>query len=213
MYASPPRRAERFLWRSQCEVYVSGRRQVGVIINISKTGLFVQTATTAAHRGAVVLLNIPASENRSAFLLETLVARRQFGRAGLGGGWTSGIGLQLVTSSPQFEAILQNHAALHQVDSEKCSDPIVQDSDKAQARNVVMVAEPTVPTDFLKSNAVAMPTASQAASLFRVRVMLQGTTRSRMLTVSGTSADEARAKALAQIHQDWRVVEVAPRCS
>lgn len=215
MYASPPRRAERFLWRTQCEFYVSGRRQVGVITNISRTGIFLQTATTAAHRGALVLLRIPASEMHSAFLVEAQVARRQFARVGLGGGWTNGLGLQLATVSPQLEMILQHCEDSRQNDSKQSHSSVVQKPAKDRVEDVKEAGTLESPADPVAiSEPQPIPTLTTVpTSLFRVRVMLQGTTRSRMLTVRGVSADEARAKALAQVHQNWKVIEVAPRCS
>lgn len=193
MYASPSKRAERFPWRSQCEFAINGRRQVGVVINISKTGLFVQAATAQAHRGSLVTLTIQASEKHPAIVLQACVARKQLGSAGLAGGGASGLGLQIVESSAPFEAVLQHCAALRHGDSIPCN-PYDVPYTAPSAEDVLGVA-------------------SAHASLFRVRVMLRGTTRSRMLTVRSASADEARQKARAQVHDDWKIIEVSPRCS
>jgi len=69
------RRSDRIKRRVTCELLVDGRRYRGIVLDLSETGVFVQTEATPTP-GAPLRLRFHAADG-TAFEVEASVARRQ----------------------------------------------------------------------------------------------------------------------------------------
>jgi hypothetical protein len=68
------KRAKRVKRRITCELVIDGKRQSGIVLDLSATGLFVQTAVTSPV-GKEVEVHLAATRSTPALTLRTRVAR------------------------------------------------------------------------------------------------------------------------------------------
>ncbi len=98
-------RQVRFPRRSVCEFMIRGERHQGVVLNLSRSGVFVETPVLASVGSPVSLRILDYSRGFSAFL-QTKVARTV--DADSSEPLKPGLGLEIVRTSSDFENLLED---------------------------------------------------------------------------------------------------------
>jgi len=165
-----------------CELFVDGRFRRGIVLDLSETGLFVQTATPPAP-GAVLEVRLLAGSERRQIPLRARVARQRRVDPRLARIEPNGVGLEILDAPPGFRELLQER------------------SDRSPAAGAATPSPGTAGRE---------PREERPRPSFRVRVKQSHGARSRMLTVAAPAEADARAAALDEVGEGWEVVEVSP---
>jgi len=166
--------------RIPCELSFGGDRHSGIVLNVSRGGLYVQTSVGPSPGERVEIDLTPAASSDPAVNLSaTVVWKRVVSRRLLSGGH-GGVGLRITEAEPAFYDFLGEllPGALDATEVEP--DP-----------------------------AVAAATADTAPR-YRVRVRERGRPRSKTLLVCGDSEQEAGERALFEAGEGWTVLEIEP---
>jgi hypothetical protein len=187
------RRAERIKRRVTCELLLDGRSYRGIVLDLSATGVFVQTEATPAP-GARLRLRFHTPDRRE-FEVDVSVARRQVVPAQLASVVRGGLGLR-VERPPEayFQLIGMEGVTEERAHGPGMATQIVQNQPAASAKAPAAEAPKPAP-------APALPE-------YRVRVKQTDGPRSRTLKLGATSPDDARKRALAELGRGWEVLSV-----
>lgn len=102
---SEDRVAKRHKWRLACEVVCDGRSQRALVIDLSQTGVFVQTGTRLPH-GAQVDVRLMLTDATEPILIRAIVARNKQVPPQLTSVARGGVGLKIVDApSAYYETI------------------------------------------------------------------------------------------------------------
>lgn len=212
------RRSVRIKRRTTCELAVDGRRYRGIVLDLSETGLFVQTEATPTP-GAPLQLRFHAGDG-SSFEVEASVARRQVAPPQLAGVVRGGLGLRVHTPPPAyFELLGQDETqaanrseARAAAAARRAASPGPAVGAAAPSSPGRPVARTTVRSGMRPAPAPAPPAPPPApvGDPFRVRVKQCTGPRSRTLEVRARSAEEAAKRALADLGRGWEVLRVEP---
>jgi len=167
--------------RIPCELSFGGDRHSGIVLNVSRGGLYVQTSVGPSPGDRVEIDLAPPSAPKSAMNLRaTVVWKRVVSRRLLSGGH-GGIGLQIEQADASYYDFVGT---------------LLPDQTIAQPA----AAAPT-------SAAPQKPEAAPAPR-YRVRVRELGRPRSKTLLVAGESEQQAGERALFEAGEGWTVLEV-----
>lgn len=171
------RTAKRTRRRMACRLVVGSQRFSGVVLDLSSSGIFVQTTAKPDPREAVTVeLNVPG--RRDPIRLETEVARLFVVPAQLITVAQGGVGLRIRNAPEAFFELLGQL----QLDGQEASrEPI-------GSGHTAGVAE-------------------EASCRYRVRMTQLGRARTRTLQVFARSAEEAAQLACAETGEGWKVLE------
>jgi len=174
------RRGKRVKRRITCELVIDGKRQAGIVLDVSASGLFVQTAVSAAV-GKEVEVHLAATRSSPELTIRARVARGlrvpQQLLAAAGGG----LGLRVLDPPPEFAQLAGDDEA----------EPAPGPSPPAAA-----APQP--------KSSKHIPVQRS----FRVRLQATGSTRSRLVTVQCPDAKTARSEACKVVGPGWDAVEV-----
>jgi hypothetical protein len=166
--------------RIPCDLTIRGRRHMGMVLDVSPTGLFIQTnAKTAPGDRMQMELSLPGEQQR--LVLEIEVARRKAVPAQLLAAAKGGIGVRIVDAPESYYRFL---------------------SDVSGA----IVPVPGAPSREAGAGAGAGPEGSD----WSVRVSQTSGPRSRRILVRCGSEEEARRRALDEVGTGWKVLQVEP---
>ena len=195
------RRSARIKRRVTCEFEVDGRRYRGIVLDLSESGLFVQTEATPGP-GARLRLRFHASGDGEAFEVDGSVARRQAAPPQLAQVGRGGLGLRVHAPPPAYFELLGKSA---------------EEAAQAGARAAIS-ARGIAPgsAGSAGSKAGTKPTAAKQAAPpepppgepFRVRIKQSDGPRSRTLAVTARTPEDAAKKALADAGRGWEVLRV-----
>jgi hypothetical protein len=213
------RRSVRIKRRTTCELAVDGRRYRGIVLDLSETGLFVQTEATPTP-GAPLQLRFHAGDGTS-FEVEASVARRQVAPPQLAGVVRGGLGLRVHTPPPAyFELLGQDEAqATHRSEARAAAAARRAASPPPAAGTAAPAAQRSVARTTVRSvmrqappapapAAVPAPPAAPVGDPFRVRVKQCDGPRSRTVEVRASTAEDAAKRALADLGRGWEVLRV-----
>lgn len=172
--------AKRVRRRMPCEIKAEGRQQRAIVIDFSRTGLFVQTSARLSP-GTPVELWIQFEDQREPILLRASVARQKAVPSNLTSVAQGGIGLRILDAPPSFYALLGEAPPLPRP-AKKAADVVPGHTGPGRA------AEPP-----------ALPR-------FRVRIKQSDGPRSRILDIVAETAERACASALAQAGAGWEAL-------
>ncbi len=175
------RAAKRFRRRMACELIADGRPQRAIVLDVSSTGMFVQTSTRLVP-GTPVDLQLRFEANDEPIAIRARVVRHRAVPANLTSIAQGGIGLRIVDAPPSFYERLRG-----------------QDDDAATERN------PAGPVARRPA-----PAPAPSGPRFRVRVKQTDGPRSRIVDVAAETADAARAMALAELGSGWEALGADP---
>ncbi len=170
----------RFKKRVPCELIVSGSRHPGIVLNLSRSGLFVQTAV-AARRGDVVAVDLNARTGKAAIGLDATVMWNRKVAAQLRGVRHGGVGLQIRSANESYYNLLA----------------AVEDGEGTLWRAAASEANAAAPRD------------ETPLCGYRVRVKMFGAPRSKTLFFSCADEAEARQRAATVAGRDWEILEVS----
>jgi hypothetical protein len=202
------RAATRTKKRLTCALVIDGSRVSGIVLDLSASGLFVQTSANPPPGAELGLeLEIPGEAGRS--ILAVRVARKKVVPPRLKSVVQGGLGLQ-IERAPEayfgYVAQLQSgevepaspaaEAAAAPTAQAKPADPRAARRDAA-ARLRARARRAAAPR----------PPAAAKQQRFRVRVsQIQGS-RSRSVEVLAGSEEEARCEAMASVGEGWKILD------
>jgi Tfp pilus assembly protein PilZ len=170
--------AKRHKWRLPCEIVSDGRSQRAIVIDLSESGLFVQTSTRLPP-GAEVEVRVRLAESAETVQLRAQVARNK-------------------QVPPQLTSVAHGGVGLKILDAPLAYYEQVDALDAAgDGKRPATAAAPAV-----------APAPAEPKSRFRVRVKQSDGPRSRSLEILADSADEARSRALSDTGAGWEAVTV-----
>ncbi len=186
------RGAKRARRRLACRLVVGRQRFSGVILDLSASGIFVQT-NAKPRPGEPVSLELSLPDQRAPLRLEAQVARLKVVPPRLVAVAQGGLGLR-ITNAPEgyftfLTAILPDLAAGAETDEEAAATLACEAAGPAPASK----AEP-----------------ARATRRYRVRVSQLGGARSRTLHVEARSAEEAAELAFETTGDGWKLLEAVP---
>ena len=179
----------RFRKRIPCRLQLGESSYAGVMLNFSRTGLFVQTSATPSP-GDTVELRMQGGMQLEA---EAIWQRRvppQLRSVSEGG-----VGLRIRNAPETYYAMLAEAAGVTGVTAQPASVP------PAAAR--AARSAPSKPSSAKRPRGAAEP-----GQLYRVRVKRRDGPRSRTLEVRAGSETHARVRALTEAGEGWLVAEL-----
>lgn len=185
------RQAERTKHRAPCTVTIGGRRHNGFLIDYSTSGMFIQTS---ASPKVGERLDIEVTLRGQRMPMHVEVARRRAVPAQLRSVAGGGIGVRILSAPESFYALIAADREARVDEAVRAPEP------PPRARAPVSSALP--------APAAASPTAPRQR--FRVRLRATRGNRSRSLEIEAGSEREARERALKELGDDWKILEIQP---
>lgn len=204
------KRAERIRRRVTCELLLEGRSYRGIVLDLSETGVFVQTEATPGP-GAPLTLRI-RTPSGGEIEVSARVARRKVAPRELAGVVRGGLGLRVDRPPAAYFELIGS------------TDP---DGAAASAGRgglggsrvgprlpgaPAAAGPPSRPSDSPAAGRSAPAAAPEPAPdtrpEFRVRVKQSAGPRSRTLRVRAASSDEARRRAMRELGDGWEILSV-----
>ncbi len=180
--------------RLPCDLRCEERRHSGVVLDLSPTGLFLQTSAKLTT-GAQVELGLKLPTQPEPVRLVATVVRRKVVPPSLTNVAQGGVGLQIVRAPESYYAFLERLWA----ERTEISASPVRAPRSASTGSEAAAAPQT---------ASAPQTAPAPLQRHRVRLKQIGGSRSRLLVVDASSSEEAEQKALAELGEGWKVLEI-----
>jgi len=198
------RTAKRTRKRIPCEIEIQGQRHTGIVLDLSATGLFVQTTATP-NPGAHVSVRLKPAGGEPVEVAGR-IARRRYVPGHLSQLSQSGIGVRLESPPGAYHAIYGQEAGPKKKAAPR-SGGIAPAAGDSPGRSTAekKSARPGGPA------APAADGAQGGSRRFRVRVSQTEGTRCRAYVVACASEEQARERALRAAGEGWSVdgVEVA----
>jgi Tfp pilus assembly protein PilZ len=177
--------------RFSCTIVSEGRRYSAVIINISATGVFVQTSAKV-DIGSVVQLEMHIPGCDEPVLADAQVARQKVVPHELRSVEKGGLGLRIILPPPEF---LEYYASAMHVEIPGGGPS--PEAKPAPARKATPKPVKKVPE---KTTEIA----------YRVRLGQIGGSRTRTVNVTCDTLQEAESAALRKAGDEWKVLAVEP---
>jgi hypothetical protein len=190
-------RAKRHRRRLTCELrFADGRRAPGIVADLSRTGLFVQTSATALPDTLLELRMMPSSGEQ--ILLRVRVARQKRVDQRLVTISAAGLGLEILEAPESYYRGLPA--------DEREFAPDAAPSRKASGGPASASASPAAPD--APAAADTPGPARPALRAWKVRLSQVSGPRSRVVRVEAASEQDARARALAELGDGWQALDV-----
>ena len=179
------KRADRIRRRVTCELQLGGRSYRGIVLDLSETGVFVQTEATPPP-GTRLRVRLHASGGIE-FEVDATVARRQVAPPQLATVVRGGLGLRV------------EHAAPGVLQADRDGERLLPGRRAGRRRSAQSPRRGAPPPE---------PAAPDVRPEFRVRAKQSDGPRSRTLKVKARSPSEARKNALAELGRGWEILSV-----
>jgi PilZ domain len=186
-------RAERIRRRVTCELMLDGRSYRGIVLDLSATGIFVQTEATPGPGARIRILFHTATGEE--FEAEASVARRQVVPRELAGVVRGGLGLRIQRPPEAYFRLIGMEGT-----AEEKPRGLGMETQVVQNRPAEKPRAPEPPK----------PPPAPALPEYRIRVKQTDGPRSRTLKLGASGADDARKRALAELGRGWEVLTVEP---
>jgi PilZ domain-containing protein len=183
-------RANRIRRRVTCELQLGGRSYRGIVLDLSESGVFVQTEASPPA-GTPVRVRFHALGGIE-FEVEMTVARRQVAPPQLASVVRGGLGLKVENPPATYYKLIGMESASTPGGARGVGREPVSRGAKGPAEEAAPAAPP--------------PEAPSAE--FRVRVKQSDGPRSRTLKVKAGSLAEARKAALVELGRGWEILSV-----
>jgi hypothetical protein len=197
---------ERSKRRMPCSVHVDGRQHNGIVLDLSGSGLFIQTSAKLTS-GQRVDIDVSLDDVRARMTIE--VVRRKQVPAQLLTVAQGGVGVRIITAPEAYYRFLQDLQEKERQAREQAA------GDSGAGRT------PAPPRAAPKPAAAAKPAAARPApappppppparpkTSFRVRVSQTSGARSRIVMVGADDADQAGRLALKELGDGWKILGV-----
>jgi hypothetical protein len=202
-------RAARTKKRLACALVIDGNRLAGIVLDLSSSGLFVQTSANPNPGTRLdVELEIPGEPERPR--LAARVARKKVVPPRLKGVVHGGVGLKIESAPESFFrylAQLQIGEAGGESPAEAAPAEKAPASQKPAGPEKAPAPKKAAPTgkNATRGGAASASTGAKQER-FRVRVSQIGGSRSRSLEISAASEDEARREAITKAGEGWKIL-------
>lgn len=170
-----------------CSLRIDGKVHRALVLNLSRRGLFVRT-TARARPGARIELDLPIA-SRDPVPLEARVVWRRVSASTVAALNEGGLGLRLSDPPASYDAFVSELFGDLPTPRPTTADEL---ADRATAR----------------SNGVRGTTGDAPAPCFEVRVKQRSGPRSRWVRATGVDDAAAATSALAQVGDDWEILEI-----
>ena len=193
MTAEERRKEERIKVRFPCDLVFGRKRASGMVMDLSAGGLSV-AADTMLEQGESVYVRLHP-KGRPSIDIEALVWNVRAVKRGGKGKASARLGLVLSEAPDEFLELLKS----------KTPARVAKPAQPAKRRSPEpVVAKAPEPETVLET---PPPPAERR---FRARVKQSDTTRTRVILVFATSAEDAAEKALVEVEPGWILLEVTP---
>lgn len=208
MVGSKSTRADRTRRRLPCALFVDKRRHAGVVLDLSASGVFVQTSATPGTGERVTLeCHLPGDPQPSR--LETRVARRNLVPARLRTVAHGGLGLRIESAPETYYSFVARLLREEVARATKPAKPVVAAEPAAAPPRRRPVSKLQRQARELALRRALGPRVPEERK-YGYRLRVQQGTRSRLLTVEAACEEQARADALAQLGEGWQIVSCEP---
>lgn len=193
---------------------LEGRPRRGIVLDVSATGLFVQTASQP-RPGTVLDLRLLEGGDRPEMALRVRVARQRKVEPRLAQIQANGVGLHILEAPPAYyEYVAEGErpasgGAPGGSGTPRRSGALPGSARSARSARSKRSAGTAPGTSDSSGDGGAHAGAAEAlGDTYKVRVSQVEGTRSRTVTVEAASEDAARGAALERVGEGWEVVEV-----
>ena len=194
-----------------CRVHADGRQHNGIVLDLSGSGLFIQTSAKLSP-GARVDIDLSLPDDTARMQIE--VVRRKQVPAQLLTVAQGGIGVRILTAPETYYRFLHD---LQEKEREAARQAAQSESESAPPRTA---AAPQKPAPAARPVSPSRPTAPPPPKpapppeppkpRFRVRVCQTQGARSRVIDVAAVNADTASRQVLAELGEEWKLLKVEP---
>ena len=194
-----------------CRVHADGRQHNGIVLDISGSGLFIQTSAKLSP-GVRVDIDLSLPEDTARMQVE--VVRRKQVPAQLLTVAQGGIGVRILTAPEGYYRFLQElQEKEREAQRQAATAPV------AEAARPLAAAPPQKPVVVANPVALPRPAAPPPAPpkppekplpRFRVRVCQTQGARSRVIDMAAVNADAASRQVLADLGEEWKLLKVDP---
>ena len=199
---------ERSKRRMTCRVHVEGRQHNGIVLDLSGSGLFIQTGAKLAPGVRVDIdLSLPEGDAR----MQIEVVRRKQVPPQLLTVAQGGIGVRILSAPEAYYRFLQDlqekereleaRAAASQPQAATPARPAPVSPKPVAAPPKRVLPPPPPPPP---------PKPEPPKPRFRVRVCQTQGARSRVIDVAAASADAAARQVLGELGEEWKLLKVDP---
>jgi hypothetical protein len=170
-----------------------------MVLNVSKSGLFIQTSAAPAP-GTAVVIDLDVASGEESVPLQGRVVWRRMVASQLRSISQGGVGIRIESAPEAYERFIlavagDDSSSASSADAETAGPELASEPDSSGAASEPDTAEPA--------------SDSESAGLeFRVRVKQEGGMRTRMMTIQSLSEEEARSGALEIVGPGWAILEV-----
>lgn len=203
----PGRESDRTKHRTPCTISIGAQRHNGLVIDFSRSGLFIQTS---AKPDIGARLDVEMVIHGGPQRLQVEVARRKQVPPQLRTVAHGGIGVRILTAPEEFYQLLAGAQGSESGSASARSTPT------APARRAATPARPgraargnPGPRARVQGRG-ATPQPVSAAIEYRVRVKEVAGSRTRTLTVLGSDEASAREEVAEDLGDEWKVLDITP---
>jgi hypothetical protein len=196
---------ERKKRRMPCDVRFEGRRHSGLVLDLSPSGLFIQTGAKAGP-GAPLDLDLSVPGEAQKLRLQAEVVRQRVVPARLRTVAQGGVGVRILNAPEAYYRFMGLLGIGEDAEVDSAAARASARAGRGDATAASEVVEPK-PASGRATDSAGRP---GRTSRFRVRVSQIGGSRSRRLDLTAKDEKAARAQALAAAGVGWRVLEVEP---
>jgi hypothetical protein len=198
--------SDRSKQRAPCTITLDGRRHSGFVLDLSRTGLFIQTSAKPLPGQR---LDIELSVRGETLRMHVEVARRKQVPPQLLAVAHRGVGVRVLSAPEGFYQLLADFQAKG---SEGSSEPLkgrVPASRAASTPPGRKASRTVRPPNRERPRTTPGPEPA-AACEFRVRVKQVSGTRTRTLRIRAADEAAARCEVTSDLGDEWKILEVTP---
>ncbi len=199
--------------RIACTLYLEESRHSGMVLDVSASGLFVQTNASPAP-GAPLRVELRVPELPEPIEMQATVSRKRIVPSQLRTFLNGGLGLQLENPPEEFYAmvakLLARGAAAPQTSEANKKSKTTQASRAAQLAKRAAKRSRRAPAKRAQ-RAEKRPPVKPKLTSFRVRLSQVGGSGSRNLVIRAIGEDEARRRAILDVGDGWKVLSCEPK--
>lgn len=208
------RRHKRYKRRLTVDLDLGGQCLRAFVIDLSSSGMFVQTNQSISP-GTVVAVRFAPTSTNPMMIVRAVVARRRAVPAHLRAIAASGLGLEILEAPPEYQSVVlppleavargekgAGPTASPLAPGTKKTSPPATPSTRTASRPAPVAAPPVAPA--------ATPPAESEPALRRFKVFAthSGGMRSRTLTIESKNEALARGHALVKLGEEWEIVRI-----
>ena len=204
---------ERSKRRMTCRVHAEGRQHNGIVLDISGSGLFIQTGAKLAP-GARVDIDLSLPDGNARMQIE--VVRRKQVPPQLLTVAQGGIGVRIISAPEGYYRFLHDLQQKEREIEARAAAAQPQASNPPRSAPVspkpaVAPPKPLVPPKPVPPPPLPPPPRPERPKpRFRVRVCQTQGARSRVIDVAAASADAAARQVLGELGEEWKLLKVDP---